>query len=210
MSITFQPVETLFTSGKTLYFIIRGFVAGVRQVWNPTLNTGAGGWEVYNAAHWAQYAIAMTEDAGSGYYAGVYPGAAIYAAAAGGPVLTTEVVYEQGGASPLITDAPASGIGQSQGSNVGSIAGNAQDALNLDASAGFAMMGAFSGTPTGQVLPTTLTVAQALAAVGGALLVTSGVAVNCRGRVISASGSTLTLAAPLPATPAAADLFTVV
>ncbi len=43
MSITFQPVETLFTSGKTLYFIIRGFVAGVRQVWNPTLNTMTSG-----------------------------------------------------------------------------------------------------------------------------------------------------------------------
>lgn len=196
MSVQLLPLEVVYTTGAHLYAVIHGVVSGTRKVWNTTLNTGAGGWEAYNSANWAQYAIALTEQASSGYYAATYP-----AGCAG--VITSEAFYNN--ASPTLGDAPCTGLAHTQGESCSGIAGDPTAAANAQQAFISEMAFAASGTPTAQVIPTGLSTAQALAAVGRALIMTSGVAVNCAGRVISASASTLTLAAPLGATPAASD-----
>ncbi len=114
-------VETIGPSGLSLYFIVFNQLG---QVWNTTLNAGAGGWESYVSGNWAQYAIAMTEKAGSGYYSGTYP-----ANISG--YLTTEVMYNN--ATPTLGDAPY-GVGQSQGVSVRAVAGNADVADTLERS----------------------------------------------------------------------------
>ncbi len=117
-----KPIEALSFTGRTLY-VVRHNPDGT--VWNA--NTEA--WEVYNASNWTSYAIAMTEQAGSGYYRAAQTIADL-------DVLTTDCVYIQIGPSPdLGTDTPGVGIGQSQGSDVFSIGGSVLGANNLAQSA---------------------------------------------------------------------------
>ncbi len=196
-----MPLQIVFTTGSDIYAVVRGVVGGVRKYWNPTLNTGAGGWEVYNSAHWAQYAVALTEDAGSGYYDTDFP-----ANISG--VITSETYYNN--ASPTLGDAAIDGISYSQGRNSNGMAGDPLAVSNMQQAAGAAVVGAASGVPTAQLIPTNLSTADAAAAVGGSIIFTSGAAIRCPARVVGATGSTLSLASPLAAVPAATDTFIVV
>lgn len=53
-------------TGLTIYAVLHDHSA---QVWYPTGST----FETYNAAHWTNYAIALTEQGASGFYAGTMP-----------------------------------------------------------------------------------------------------------------------------------------
>ena len=195
------PLQVLAQIGTNVYAIVRSVVGGVRKYWNPTLNTGAGGWEVYNSAHWAQYAIALTEDAGSGYYAANYP-----ANISG--VLTTEAYYSTA-TTPTLGDAPIAPLSQSQGDNVASIGGDATVAATLQQALFSEQMSAAAGVPTASVIPTNLANAQVNAFAGRSIIFTSGAAFQCAGRIVGYNpvNGVLTLAAPLAAVPAASDTF---
>lgn len=202
--MTLYPIETIYTSGSTLYAVIHGIVAGVAKVWNTTLNAGSGDWQTFVGANWSQYAVAMTEQTGSGYYSGTYPTAIE-------GILTTEALYIQGGGSPALGDSPVATV-KSQGSNLAAIAGETQSALNLGSSAGSQQTGSLIGTPTASVLPTDLTSTEDDAYLGRILIMTSGNADQQVQYVTAYDGTTkvLTLAAPLATAPAAADTFVIV
>lgn len=198
-----QPLEVAFSTGASLYAVIHGMVTGTRQVWNPTLNTGAGGWEAFNGAHWAQYAIPLTEQGSSGYYAATYP-------ANIDEVVTSEMFYNNG--TPTLGDAPITSVAYTQGRNLVGVVGDATAAGNLAASAASMQRGQAAGLPTMSIIPTDLANAQANAYAGRSVIFTSGAAYQCAGRIIAynPSNGTLTLAAPLPVAPAAADDFVIV
>lgn len=82
------------TTGRTLYAVVRTTVG---TVWN-----GAA-FVAFNAADWATYDVALTEQGTSGYYVGDFP-----AVAAG--VYDVEV-RDRAGGSPVITD-PVAGSGE--------------------------------------------------------------------------------------------------
>ena len=202
MAVQLLPLEVVYTTAQNIYAVIRGVVAGTRQVWNPTLNTGAGGWEAYNSAHWAQYPVLLTEQPSSGYYAAAFPAGIV-------GIITSETYYNN--AAPTLGDAPLNGIQYSQGRNANGLNGSPTAAANGQAAFDTEMPGTAIGTPTNQIIPTSLTSAQAAAAVNRAILFApTAVAANCGGRVLSASGSILTLTAALPVTPSSGDAFVVV
>lgn len=196
-------IETIGVSGLSLYVVIFNCITG--QVWNTTLNAGAGGWENYNSGHWAQYAIALTEKAGSGYYSGTYP-----AAIAAANVLTTEVIYANG--TPTLGDAPQ-GIGQSQGVSVRAIAGDAAAGANLQRSASGMVLGAVAaGSLTSSAFTTDLASTTNAAYQGRVILFTSGVLIGQVGNIIAYNGTTraVTVGGPFTAAPSAADKFVIV
>lgn len=199
MSVQTIPAGFVYTTGQSLYLIRH---AG-GQVFNPTLNAGAGGYEAFNGAHWAQYAIAATEQGSSGYYEATLLAAAI-------AVPGTEVWYNN--ASPTLGDAPVGPVQASQGQSVVAVGGDPVAASNMQKAAGAMLAGAAQAGSTAQAIATNLTNAQALAAVGGSIVFAANAtgAPNCTGRVIGASGASLTLAAPLSAVPAANDAFVIV
>lgn len=82
------------TSGRTLYAVIR---SAVGQVWNGSA------FETYTGGNWATYAVSLTEQGTSGYYAGTFP-----TTSAG--VYLIEVRDRSGG-SPATTD-PLAGSGE--------------------------------------------------------------------------------------------------
>lgn len=198
-----QPLEVTFNTGGNLYGVIHGVVAGTRQVWNPTLNTGAGGWEAFNGAHWTQYAIPLAEQGSSGYYAADYP-------ANIGEVITSEVFYNN--PAPTMGDSPISNPSYSQGRNMVGIAGDAVAAANQRDAAGAMPRGAATGTPTNSVIPTDLDLTLANAVAGRSVIFTTGAAADCSGRIIAYNpvNGALTLAAPLAVAPVATDHFVIV
>jgi hypothetical protein len=139
-------IETIYQTGATLYAVIRRRADG--QVWNPTLNAGAGAFEAYAVGHWAQYAIPLVEQPSSGYYAGAYPTGIVN-------TLTSEVLYVQVGGSPASTDAPPFNIGMSQGQSIAAVVGAALDAANMAAALGVEITGAAVGTVPGPLSVTT-------------------------------------------------------
>ena len=203
MAVQLLPLEIVYTTGAHVYAVLRGVVGGTRQVWNPTLNTGAGGWEVYNSSHWAQYAVSLTEQASSGYYAASYPTGIA-------SVITSETYYNN--VSPTLGDVPLSGISYSQGRNACGVGADPVAAANMALTAGAEVSGTALTGSTNQSIVTNLTNAQAAAAVGGSIVFSAAAAgaPNCTGRVIGSSGATLTLAAPMPAVPTNGDAFAVV
>lgn len=74
-------------TGLTIYVLLRNSAG---QVWNGASFVG------YNSANWSTYAIALTEQSGSGYYTGAFP-----TVAAGKYTVTA---YKQFGGSPALTD----------------------------------------------------------------------------------------------------------
>jgi hypothetical protein len=197
-------IQVVYTTAATLYVVVVDRVTG--EVWNPTLNTGAGGWEAYNSAHWAQYAIALTELTGSGFYQAAYP------AGIADDVLTIEAFYQQGGGSPTLGDTPAAGLNPTQGQNIVGVAGDADVPLTLQANLAACLRGAAAGVPSVSVIPTDLTVAQSNALAGRSVVFLDGPAAFCPGRIVSynPTNGVLTLAAPLPVAPEAADNFIVI
>lgn len=192
------PIETIYLTGATLYAVIHN-PSGT--VWNNNTLT----FETYNAGNWSNYAVPLTEQAGSGYYRGTYP-----AGISG--VLTSEVFYEQKGGAPALSDAPPAGIIQSQGPNVGAIAGNQPAAQNLGKAAGAEVAGAaVTGTLSITQATTDLTQPLASAYVGRTILWISG-ALSGMAAGITAyapSNGLLTFTA-LPAAPANGDKFLII
>jgi len=101
------PIETVGASGLTLYAVAHHPDG---TVWN----TATSEWEAFSAGNWSLYATYLAEQGASGYYRAIHP-------VSDETILVTEAVYVQGGGSPSQGDAPASGIGQSQGSAIGAV-----------------------------------------------------------------------------------------
>lgn len=81
-------IYAIFTSGVTLYAVIRNQTG---QVWNGSA------FENYNAANWSTYAVAMTEQGTTGYYAAATPALAFGA--------YHYEAHQRAGGSSAVTDA---------------------------------------------------------------------------------------------------------
>ncbi len=81
-------IETAYIPGRNLYVVIH---AG-GQVWNK--DTAA--FENYSQGNWVHYAVPLSEQVSSGYYSAAYP--------SGIPAgtLSTDVLYQQNGATPVL------------------------------------------------------------------------------------------------------------
>ena len=188
-----NPIETVFSSGVTLYAVIHHTDG---TVWN-NVNLA---YEAYNDANWASYAIALTEQGTSGYYRGTFPAGAV------GDFLTTEVVYQQAGGSPALGDAPATGVGQSQGVDVAAIKNSVLAAQNLRLSALSMKQCSIvaTGTTTAMKLFTDLTDAGINIYQGRLVVVSSGALIRSMANIASYNQTekSLTLAGALPGIPA--------
>lgn len=196
-------IEIVFQVGQTLYVIIHD--PATNQVWNPTLNAGAGGWEAYNSAHWLQYAIPLTEQAGSGYYSAAYPAGIVN-------VLTSEAIFQQGGGTPALGDG-ALGLGQSQGANLAAVAGDAAQPAKLQASLSSMIIATVqAGANTASAILTDLPDVVDNVYQGRVALFTSGGLIREAGTIISytALTQTLTFSAPFTSAPVAGDKLVIV
>lgn len=199
MSNTLPIIQTAFSSGVTVYAILRNSLNG--QVWN------GGAFEAYNVAHWASYAITLAEQSSSGVYIAARP-----AGVAG--FLVSEAFYQQAGGSPASSDAPPYLLGQSGGVNVAAIAGDASAApTNLESALKTETQGAVAaGTITAGSFPTNLTNTNAGAYQGLTIRFITGAAAGMAGLIANytvASG-VITLSGSLAVAPSAADLFIIV
>jgi hypothetical protein len=188
-------INAVFQPSQTVYVEINDLVTG--NVWN----TGTQLFEAYNSAHWAQYAVPLVERAGTGFYTAPYPSGIV-------GVLTSEVLYQQGGGSPALGDTPITTL-FSQGVNLAAIAGSLSAAINLSTTAQTAQQGA-AATGTLSKTQATTNLSQVLANfyVGRTLLWTSGVLAGAAAAITgyAASGGLLTFT-PLAAAPSAGDSF---
>ena len=195
-----NPLETVFSSGVTLYAVIHNPDG---TIWNA--NTAA--WEAYNGANWVQYAVPLVEQGASGYYRGTFP-----AGAAG--VLTSDVVYQQAGGSPATIDAPATGVGQSQGVDVAAIRTSVTAASNLNISALSMIQGVITatGTTTASKIFTGLTDAGINIYQGRLFIVTSNALVRAVANIASYNQTekSITLAGTLPGIPTVDTTFLIV
>ena len=192
-----NPIETGYITGRTIYVVIH--YNG--QVWN----TGTNLFENYNSAHWANYAISLNEQSGSGYYSASYPSQI----AAG--TLSTEVIYQQTGGSPALGDTII-GLGASQGVNMMQVAYDQNAVLNFQKSASTIVQAtAVTGTLSTTQMTTNLTVAVNDFYVGRIIIWTSGSLQNQATNITAYDGATkkLTFTAVTSA-PANNDTFVIV
>ena len=91
-------LQSQYTSGKTLYAVI---LNSSGQAWY----TVTPAFENINSAHWTSYAIALTEQSGTGLYIGNFPTAIATFGEYG------VVIYNQAGGSPADTDGPSIAAG---------------------------------------------------------------------------------------------------
>jgi hypothetical protein len=196
-----NPIETTFTTGATLYAVIHHTDG---TVWNDSLEV----FEAYDDSKWAQYAIPLTEQGSSGYYRGTFP------AGAKGDFLTTEVVYQQAGGSPTLGDAPATGVGQSQGFDVAAIAASVVAASNLNKSLLSMIQGAVTsaGVATASKFFTDLADDTDYVYVGRIVVWTSGVLIRQVGNITVYNGleKSITVGGPFTQAPGVADTFIIV
>lgn len=195
------PIQSLYQTGQNLYAIL------INPVDGTVYNTVTPGWEAYNAGHWASYAVPLTEYAGSGYYRASYPIVVP-------TVLSTEAIYVRAGGSPVLGDAPATNLGQSQGVNVGAAANSWQGGQNFGAAVGSQQIGAVFGTPPSPTLITTnLTSNQLNAYAGRAIIMTSGTLIQQASFITAYDGVLFTLTIngfPSGSTPANGDTFIII
>ena len=195
-------IALVFTSAQNLYVVLRNAVTG--QVWNTSLNSG-GGWENYASGHWANYAIALTEQAGSGFYSVAYP------TGIAATDLSIETFYQRGGGSPVLGDAPATGLGNSQGQNLTAVAGDAGAASTFEESLSSMTVGAVAaGTLTANSFTTNLSETAVNAFSGLSIRFTKGASLVGEAALIVAynpTGGLITIAGSLTAAPVAADGF---
>lgn len=192
-------IETFTASGQFPYVVSHNPNG---QVWNTTLNAGAGGWENYNSAHWAQYAIPLVEQAGSGYYSAAYPPAI-------SGVLTTEVLYFN--ETPTFGDVPGGGS-QSQGVNLVAVAADATAPAKLRASLASMVIGAVAaGTLAANQFPTDVINANVNAYQGLTLKFVTGALLGQGGTIAAYDPDTqaVTLTAPFTGAPALNDVFVI-
>ncbi len=195
-------IEYAYIPGRTIYAVDE--LAG--QFWN-TMSSER---ESFNSAHWSQYAINLSEYAGSGIYSAVYP--------AGIPAgeLSTQIIYQQNGATPTLPGLPGGdsflSMGQSQGVNLLNINGSGQAAVNLGLATGTEVVGAaVAGTLSTTQMTTDLINANNGAYVGRTIYWTTGALVGM-GSVITGynvTGGKLTfVAVPLAASDGDAFIIT--
>jgi hypothetical protein len=198
VSVALPLIQAVYTTGATLYAVLHDSIGG--KVFNATNN----GWEAYNQAHWSQYAIALTEQTGSGYYTAQRP-----AIASG--YLTTECIYLQAGAGPASTDAPPILLGYSAGQNIAAISGDPTNApTNLQAVLASQTQGQIaSGTISSSSFPTGLTNANAGAYQGRVIYFVTGAAAGMAGLIANydPSNGTITLSGSLAVAPGDNDQF---
>lgn len=202
--MTRYPIETSGPTGLSLYAIIINTdpeSADLGKVWNKTLNAAVGGWEVYNSGHWAQYAIALVEYSGSGYYRGTSP-------AAIGTAFTTEVLYAN--ATPTLGDAVYAGPAQSQGVSIAAVNGDSDVAASFARSlASMARGTVIAGTVGAAAFTTDLVNAQVNAYKGRACYFATGNLAG-QGGIVSAfdpSTGLITIAGTFTVAPAVDDVF---
>jgi hypothetical protein len=182
------------------------YVAQVDRLTGEWYNTNTPGWEVFNPANWAHYAVALAEAAGSGYYWAVRP-----AGVAGR--LVTDVPYVRVGGSPAIGDAPPFNLLHGEGENVAAI--NADPAAapqNLAAALQTELQGAVTaGTLTNSAFPTNITGLANNLIVGRTLIFLTGANAKSAVAILSYNGSTGVIGtSPLVGAPSVADTFIVV
>lgn len=192
------PIEIGFTTGATLYAIIRHPNG---QFWNN--NTLA--FENYNSAHWTNYAIALTETGATGLYAGTYP-------ATISNVLTIEYIFNQQGGSPAVTDVPNIASARSQGVNLNQISGDSPSVANLLQALNANVPGhAVTGTLNTTSATTDLSSAVTGAYVGRIILWTSGTLTGQAAVITAYSGVTKLLSfTAVTAAPANTDSFIII
>lgn len=175
------PIQALYASGNTLYAILISPDDGT--VWNNVSLV----WQTYSAPSWSQYAVPLSEYPSSGYYRAAYPVAS--------PLwLSTDVIYVQAGLSPALGDSVASGIYQSQGSNIGSVGNLWQSAQNMAFALGTQQVGTIVGTPSSSIsLPTNLVNPEVDAYAGRAIIMTSGILIQQASPITAYDQTTSTL-----------------
>ncbi len=199
-----QLLETLYLSGRNLYVVIH---AG-GQVWNKD----SAAFENYNQGNWIHYAVPLTEQTSSGYYSAAYPSGI----AAG--TLSTDCLYQQNGATPVLPALPGGDsfltVMQSQGANVQTIAGSGTAAINLADSAlgivpGIAATGTLSTTQFTTNLGSAYTTDGCF--IGRVAIFTSG-ALKGQASLITAyshTGGLITISPPFTGAPSNGDSFVI-
>ena len=193
-------IPAIYTSGSTLYAILHNL--STNQVWRVDTTV----WEAYSSAHWTSYALALTEQASSGFYSAAYPAGITN-------TLTSEAIYVQAGGSPALSDAPSIASLQSQGVNINGIGYNAGAAGNLGQSAGSMIQGSVAaGTLQTASFTTGLTDATANVYQGRIIVFTSGALIRQVGNIIaySPTGGLITVGGPFTSAPSVADTFIIV
>ncbi len=194
------PIQGLYSTGQNLYAVLISNVNG--YVWNQQDSA----WEAYDAGHWSQYAIAMTEYSGSGYYRVAYP-------IASPTILSTDLVFVRGGGSPALGDSPAAAPYQSQGVNVGAVGNSWQAGQNMGLALGTQQVGIVGASPTATVITTNLTNDEDDAYAGRAIIMTSGDLIQQASPITGYDGTTFDLTItgfPSGLTPTAADTFIII
>jgi hypothetical protein len=199
-----QLLDTLYLSGRTLYVVIHS--GG--QVWNKD----SAAFENYNQGNWTHYAVPLIEQTSSGYYSASYPSAI----PAG--TLSTDCLYQQNGATPVLPALPGGdsflSVMQSQGSNIQTIAGDGTAPINLAASAdgiipGVVATGILSTTQFTSGLGTAFTTDGCFN--GRVAIFTSG-ALKGQASIItgySHTGGLVTVSPPFTGAPSNGDLFVI-
>jgi|ERR1035437_6360202 hypothetical protein len=193
-----NPIEVAYQSGATLYCVIHKKDG---TVWNGSA------FEAYNPAHWATYAVALTEQAGSGYYSAAAPVGI-------GSNLVTECIYVQVGGSPALSDAAPgpSGIGQAQGTDIASVVHAESAAGNMQANLGALVLGvAAAGTLSTTQMTTNLVATLANVYVGRLVIFLTGSQSGVAATITSynLSGGLLSFTA-IGGAPSANDTFIIV
>ncbi|MDD5301485.1 MAG: hypothetical protein PHS14_00135 [Elusimicrobia bacterium] len=194
-------IECVNATGLTVYAAQINRLTG--EWWNTS---GTPAWEAFNAAHWADYAVALTEAAGSGYYWAARP-----AGVAG--ALVSDVFYSQAGGSPAIGDAPPFNLLHGEGENVAAIdADPAVAPQNLAAAVGTEIQGTVAaGTITNTAFPTNVTGYTNNLLVGRTLIFLTGTLAKAAVPILSYNGSTGVIGVgPLVGAPTVADTFLIV
>lgn len=198
-------------TGQNNYFQIRSTLSA--EIANGT------GLEAYNQAHWSNYVVSSSEQAGSGGYVAGIPGylpagpyrATLYTVLGGSPasgdtpISTTEFDWDGGtiiyGGTPV---------------NVGQINGSASAAENLAILANVAITGeAMAGTLTSTQMTTNLVITPNQILDGRVLMFTSGVNQGLAALITAylVTGGKITYIAynnlPAPAAPSATDTFVI-
>jgi len=196
------PIEAQYTTGRTLH-VVRHNPDG--RVWNA--NSGA--WEAYNSSNWADYAIPMTEQAGSCYYRAAQTIPDL-------DVNTTDALYERISPTPTLPSSAGGdiplGTGQSQGANVVTIAEEFEAAENLSLSALTMEQGSVqAGAITTQSFISDLGSGVVDAYRGRVILFTNGTLFRASAIIIAFDPDTKLLTfTTLPGVPAQDDTFIVV
>lgn len=199
----FFVIQATYQTGFSLYAVIHNPLTG--QVWNASTQA----FEIFMSGNWANYAVAMTEQTGTGYYSASFPGSAILAAA--GAALMTEAVYIRAGGSPTIGDIPAMNLQQSQGVNVASMLGNYTPLFNMLVALSTENVLLVSSSTANTVTATTTPSANADNYIGRALVFAPGGAAAQQAYKISGyAAGVFTLSTPLLTTPNNGDQFVVV